>query len=178
MSDENINPQNIPIQPQENNLTDNKPRLLNLRKTIPIALVIVLIIGIPVSLFLFFKQTKPNIPPEPLSTITPKATDIPAPSQKTGEYIITIKLGETIIIPDTSISLTYKSANIPGENCYDCTSSTTLEVKNNNQEESLIYLCGGFTGECTTMQEAYGYEFEIIGQLDKDTLELKIKKTV
>jgi len=176
MSDENINPQNIPIQPPDNSLVENKLPSSNSKKIILIILLAILIIGIPISFFFFFDSAKLIKPPVIIPTDIPKTTNIPSPSQKTGEYIITIKLGETIIIPDTSISLTYKSANTPGENCYDCASLTTLEVKNNGQIKNLEYSCGGFSGECITIQEANGYEFEIIDILDKDILKIKIIK--
>src|SRR3989344_415848 len=58
MGDENINPQNTVIHAQENKATDNKPSLLNLRKTIFITLLIVLIIGISLSFVLFFNSNR------------------------------------------------------------------------------------------------------------------------
>lgn len=176
MADENINPQNIPIHPQENNLTDNKPRLFNLRRTVPKVLLIILTIGISVSLFWFFNQAKQKTPSIPVPTVAPTVTDVPSPIQKPVEFIISIKLGQTIIIPNTSISLTYISADIPSESCYDCVASNTLEVKNNGQTKILDYSCGGIAGECITKLKAYGYQLEILDQLSKDSLKLKIYK--
>jgi len=125
---------------------------------------------------LFFNQTKKTAPPASVLTPTPKTTDMPSPREERNEFIVSLKLGETIIIPNTSISLTYKSADIPGENCYDCIASNTLEVKSNGQAKLLNYSCGGFSGECIVTQTAYGYEIEIAGQTAKDSLKLKIKK--
>ena len=176
MSDENINPQNIPIQSQGPNLADQKFPSLNSKKTIIVFLLIVLTIGIPVSLFWFFNQTKQNTKPSTAPTATPKTTGIPLPTQAANEFIISLKLRETILIPNTSISITYISADIPGENCYDCIASNTLEVKKNNQIKVLDYSCGGFSGECIVKQEAYDYEIEIIDSPSKDTLKLKAHK--
>lgn len=178
MSDENKNPQNLPIEAPNTNLTDQKAPLLNPKKIVFIIFAIVLFIVVSISIYLLYGRpsTPPFIPSEPIPTITPKATDIPSPTQETGEYIITIKLGETIIIPNTSISLTYKSADIPGDNCNDCVATNTLEIKNGGLTKTLTYSCGGFSGECTTKQEAFGYQSEILEQVSKDSLKLKIRK--
>ena len=108
MNDENINPQNISIQPQENNLTDNKPTLLNLRRTIFITLLIVLTIGIPVSLFLFFNQTKKSTSPTPVPTSTPTSAAIPTP------VLSQAPLPSPAFVPDEVI-VKYKSGQSPDE---------------------------------------------------------------
>lgn len=174
MSDENINPQNIPIQPPENSLVENKSSFLKSKKIIFIILLSILIVGIPISFFFFFDSAKLIKPPVVIPTDIPKTTNMPLPTQKIGEFLTTIKLGETITIPNTSISLTYKSADIPGDNCYDCVASNTLEVKMNEQIKTLNYSCGGITGGCIAKQDAFGYEIEIIDSLNRDTLKLKI----
>lgn len=178
MSDENKNPQNLPIETTNTNAVDQKPSSSNSRKIILIILAIVLLIVVSVSLYALFNRslTPPFFPSKFTPTVTPKTTDISSPTQETGDLIISIKLGQTITIPNTSISLTYKSADIPGDNCNDCVATNTLEIKNGGLIKTLTYSCGGFSGECTTKQEAFGYQLEVLEQISKDSLKLKIKK--
>lgn len=176
MSDKNINPQVIPGQAPDSSLIEQKPSLSFPKKIASIILLAILAIGIPISFFLFLNPTELKKPSVSIPTITPKATDMPSPTQVAGELIASIKLGQTIIIPDTAISLTYKSADIPGDNCNDCISSNVIEAKMNGQIKTLNYSCGGFSGECITKREIFGYQLEILEQISKDSLKLKIKK--
>ncbi|MBI2031490.1 MAG: hypothetical protein HYT08_02635 [Candidatus Levybacteria bacterium] len=172
MSDENINPQNIPIASPDPSLTNPKSPFLNSKKIALLLFLFVLIIFGSLS-FWFLSQTK-QTPPKPIPNVTPTA--VPIPTQGTNELILILKLKETITIPDTQISITYASADIPGENCYDCVTSNVLEIAMNGEKKILDYSCGGITGKCITKQEAYGYEIEIIDNPAKDMLKLKIIK--
>lgn len=113
-----------------------------------------------------------------LSSLNPsKNTSQPLPTTKQeDEWIISLTRGQTASIPKSSIEITFVDADVPGENCFDCISSTTLEAKDNGQIKKLGYSCGGIAGECIIEQKAYGYNFEILEQPNKDLIKIKVKK--
>lgn len=141
-------------------------------------LIVLLFFAIPVFLLMFSSKIK--IPQKPAG-ITPSPTgqvitSQRLPSGEANEWIMSLIRGQTASIPESSIEITFVDAVIPGENCYDCASFTTLEAKNNGQIKKLEYSCGGITGECITEQKAYGYSLEIIEQPNKDLIKIKVKR--
>lgn len=104
MTDENINPQNIPTQSSDSNLTDQKSPPSSLKKPILIVLAAILVIGIPILFFLFFNQTKQKTPPASVPTPTLLPTQIiptqdvnvlPSGSYVPDQLIVKYKIGQS-----------------------------------------------------------------------------------
>ncbi len=72
MTDENINPQNIPIQSPNTDLTNQKSPPSSSKKTILIVLLIILIIAISLLFFLFFNQKEKSTNPTIIPTVNPQ----------------------------------------------------------------------------------------------------------
>lgn len=175
MSDENINPQDVLVKPQGNNLKETSLPFKSKKAIIILFLIIVFII-ISLSLFLFFMQKNGNNLPQPIPTISQSIKESSYPNQQKNEIIITIRLEETRVIPNTAISLTYSSKVSPEEDCNDCGFLDIIEAKNIDQSKTLNFSCGGITDECFNKQEAFSYDIEVIDRSMKDALKFRITK--
>jgi hypothetical protein len=115
------------------------------------------------------QSEKPKISPTPVVTMTPT----PTIEQET---TIILKKDQEMEIPNTTISAVLKESFPSEKSCRDCTSGAKIEILTKTGEsKTLIYSCGGFSGECTDSLDAFGNTIVLLDEIDLNTVEIKIK---
>lgn len=146
--------------------TPPSPRSKKVWILVSIVALTVLIIGIIGFFYINNTSSNSGVVPSPTSpvalSITPIQTTAPSPVVRNPIIELILEKGKKILIPDSDVEIEYMGADIPNQNCVDCSTTTDLVLTQKGTEKKLQYLCGGIAGTCTDKLSAYGFNIELV----------------
>ncbi len=135
---------------------------LSIRNKKLVIILVAIAILIPIAVFtiasaLNRRDNIGDIIPTPMQQV-PLST-----KQGVNVYEFELKIGTPITIPESNIVIELISTSNEEPDCFDCISSTIVEVRNEGDIKIWDYACGGFSGRCNNQFKQFGYVVEAQG---------------
>lgn len=167
-----------PVAPPQENPVNNPPGITPPPRSRKKIVLIVLALATLLLAGLGFLITQKEDMGQNNSSNTPIASPSPSsdsPTTQDNEIKMTLIKGETKIIPETDISITYVNPPHEDPNCFDCSTSTDIELKNASETKMLNFTCAGLSGNCINELVSHGVEI-ILEKSDENTASVIIRQ--